>query len=427
MTRPASANAKYIFTLAAVSVLILVLGSLFRPRPRSADQPQPSETDLARLTRLTERRSLETRAGYFAQLADDVATSVVRMPDAGASGVVWTTGTIATARLERRFPATTLLKMLGRDVRASGAIWAPHLPVVGLQAPDVAQLVPARRAVAPARSGDWLVAVWRTDQGRVFAPANFLDVAPVSCDERPSREMLSTLVFTRSMAGGGLFDIDGNLIGLILPCGERYAAVVLEQVDAMLSEAESFGGRLLARYGLAVGPMTDDETEYFKGAAGVIVREVWIGFSGEVAGLRPGDIIVALNGNIVASADDLQPLVAQTEREPPVLSVRRDAARLEITLAVDASATARETDRQTTEGLVWESPQKGYRIDAVLPGSRAAAAGIRPGDRLLRIGRAEPRSLDQMRRLLTTGRTAAFVEIERDGRRRGTLLKQAEP
>jgi len=32
-----------------------------------------------------------------------------------------------------------------------------------------------------------------------------------------------------------------------------------------------------------------------------------------------------------------------------------------------------------------------------------------------------------MRRLLATGRTAAFVEIERDGRRRGTLLKQAEP
>ena len=426
MTRPAPANAKYIFTLAAVSVLILLLGSLVRPRPRSADQPQPSETDLARLTRLTERRSLDTRAGYFAQLADDVATSVVRMPDAGASGVVWTTGTIATARFEPRFPTATLVRMLDRDVRASGAVWAPHLPVAGVQVPDVAQLVPAHRAVAP-RSGDWLVAVWRTDQGRVFAPANFLDVAPVSCDELPSRETLSTLVFTRSMAGGGLFDINGNLMGLILPCGERYAAVVPEQVDAMLSEAESFGSRLLARYGLAVGPMTDDETEYFKGAAGVIVREVWVGFSGEVAGLRPGDIIVALNGAVVASADDLRPVVAQTEREPPVLSVQRDTARLEITIRADADTTARETDRQTTAGLMWESPQKGYRIDAVLPGSRAATAGIRPGDRLLRIGRTELRSLDQMRRLLATGRTAAFVEIERDGRRRGTLLKQAEP
>lgn len=413
--------------LAVVSALILLLGSLFRPRSRPAEQPQPSETDMARLTRLTERRSLETRAGYFAQLADEIATSVVRMPEAGASGVVWATGTIATARLERRFPATTLLKILDRDVRASGATWAPHLPVVGVQSPDVAQLTPAHRAVAPARSGDWLVAVWRTDQGRVFAPASFLDVAPVSCGEVPSREILSTLVFTRSMAGGGLFDINGNLEGLILPCGERYAAIVPEQVDSLLSEAASFEGRLLARYGLAVGPMTDDETEYFKGAAGVIVREVWIGFSGEVAGLRPGDIIVALNGEVVAAPDDLQPLVAPTEREPPVLSVRRDVARLEITIRGDADTTAPETDRQTTAGLVWESPQKGYRIDAVLPGSRAAAAGIRPGDRLLRIGRTEPRSMDQVRRLLTTGRTAAFVEIERDGRRRGTLLKQAEP
>jgi len=120
-------------------------------------------------------------------------------------------------------------------------------------------------------------------------------------------------------------------------------------------------------------------------------------------------------------------VVAQTEREPPVVSVQRDTARLEITIRADADTTARETDRQTTAGLMWESPQKGYRIDAVLPGSRAATAGIRPGDRLLRIGRTELRSLDQMRRLLATGRTAAFVEIERDGRRRGTLLKQAEP
>ncbi|HUU34654.1 MAG TPA: PDZ domain-containing protein, partial [Vicinamibacterales bacterium] len=60
---------------------------------------------------------------------------------------------------------------------------------------------------------------------------------------------------------------------------------------------------------------------------------------------------------------------------------------------------------------------------AVVPGSRAAAAGIQSGDRVVRLGQRAPESLEQVRRALDARTGAAiFVEIERAGRRRAALV-----
>ena len=36
------------------------------------------------------------------------------------------------------------------------------------------------------------------------------------------------------MAGGGLFDLDGSLIGGVLPCDDRFAALSVGSVNSML-------------------------------------------------------------------------------------------------------------------------------------------------------------------------------------------------
>ena len=58
---------RYIVTLAGAAAAILVLGVLLRPGP-IADEPlpsPPSQAELSRLTRITQRRSLEAMQEYF--------------------------------------------------------------------------------------------------------------------------------------------------------------------------------------------------------------------------------------------------------------------------------------------------------------------------------------------------------------------------
>jgi membrane-associated protease RseP (regulator of RpoE activity) len=104
-----------------------------------------------------------------------------------------------------------------------------------------------------------------------------------------------------------------------------------------------------------------------------------------------------------------------------VFAIRRESAVLEIAVASDQIAPAPvETG---TSGIVWESPQPGFRVSVVRPGSHAAAAGIQAGDRVMRLGQVLPTTLDQARRALDArAESAVFVEVERAGRRRGALV-----
>ena len=54
-----------------------------------------------------------------------------------------------------------------------------------------------------------------------------------------------------------------------------------------------------------VGPLSLEEQDYFKSGDGLLVREVWTDFGGDVAGLRPGDIVLTINGQAVTSLADL--------------------------------------------------------------------------------------------------------------------------
>ena len=131
--------------------------------------------------------------------------------------------------------------------------------------------------------------------------------------------------------------------------------------------------------------------------------------------------MVGLNAAPVTGVDDLRTLAAPVPVPAAVFSVRREAATLEVTMGEGREVPV--PGEAGSGGIVWESPPQGFLVEAVQPGSRAAAAGLRPGDRVMRLGTNEPRALDQVRRTLDarTG-PAIFVGFERAGRRRGALV-----
>ena len=225
------------------------------------------------------------------------------------------------------------------------------------------------------------------------------------------------------MVGGGLFDLDGSLLAVILPCGDRHAAIGTLSVETMLRDGRSAEGRILARYGVRFELLTEAEQEHFGRGPAVIVREVWTGALVDQTGLWPGDILLAINAEPIGMLEQLEPLGDAVDLETFDVAVERAGTIVTGVLPTDPAMRGETRERATMPGIVWERPPAGYRVDDVLPDGPADRAGIRPGDRLVRIDGQEPSDFTQVLDVLSPEReNAVFLEIDRAGRRWGVLL-----
>jgi S1-C subfamily serine protease len=415
---------RYLAVLVAAALAILVVGSALRPhKPASEAAPPPSQTEILRLQRLAERQSLETMTGHFAAVAGDALSHLVSVGRSSASGVVWSPDLVVAAEAEQpSSDPVTLVTPAGDEMAAARVVGGPGLPLAAFQ--PAARLDPAPRrkdgteGLAP---GAWLVAVWREAGGHAFAPGHFVESFPVHCDGLEAREVASSLPLRPWMAGAGLFDLDGALVGVVLPCGSRYAVLGLESVALGLVRGRSLEGRLRTLYGLRTAPLDDAARAHLGVASGAFVVEVWTGYPADRAGLRPGDVITSLEAGPVTSPDDLQPLLASTQREGAVLGVRRARQRREIRLAAGGRDHAATPD-EPGPGLRLAPPAEGLPIASIVPGSAAAEAGIREGDRLLRVDFVAPRTAAEARRALSGRGGPVLVEVQSGARRIGALL-----
>ena len=419
-------NRRYVVTLAAVAAMILIVGSLLRPRQLSTDAPipAPSQAELSRLTQLSQRRTLDNIAEYFATVADEAGEGVVWLPSLSRSGLVWERGLVLTARTEWRFPDVATLSTPAGDIGVAAVAAGPHLPIAALRLSDVRGLrPPRRRSAAFLAAGAWMLALWHDGRAVSFTPAHFLGTVPVRCVGQLVDEVLSNVPWTLEMAGGGLFDLDGNLVGVIVPCSERVAAVAVADVEMLFHQGQTLEGRLLRRYGLRVNLLSEAEQEHLGRGEELVVREVWTDYLADAAGLVPGDSLIAINDQPITSPDQLEPLAEATRLETFDVLVYRGEDLVRIQLPGDPSVFETSGDATSAAGLMGKAPPVGQVIDTVVPESRADVAGIRAGDRLLRIDALEAEDVDQVRNVLSPDReTPVFVELERDGRRWVVLL-----
>ncbi len=419
--------------LGLAALLILVIGTWLKPTQQLAEStvptgpPIPSQAERQRLDRLAQKGQLERTSAYFSQIAFAVAPQLVRL-DLDTSGVIWdASGVVVTSSVGRPFPKTLLADAGGArptSLRTEGA--PPTLPAAVLQISADQAVAPVRRVEGPEnRTGAWVVAVWRTPDRRYsFAPAMHLGVGPASCGDYRFEQLAVSVPLTAAMAGGGLFDLDGQLLAVILRCGESYVAMTERSVEATIAEATSLEGRVLTRFGLGVEMLHEAEHGYFGVEGGVLVGEVWIGYAAAEAGLRPGDVIVGLDEDDVVTIDNLTALVA-AESATFQTDVIRNGDPAIVTLP-GTLLSSPEDDHPTGGGRSWalEAADDSVRIEWVAPGSRAAAAGVMAGDLLLELDLAPPVSATAVRRVLSDDDdAAAFLVLQRGPRVWGVLLE----
>jgi regulator of sigma E protease len=138
-------------------------------------------------------------------------------------------------------------------------------------------------------------------------------------------------------------------------------------------------------------------------------------YPADEAGLKSGDRIIGINGKKTAYYHEIQEYIAVNPEKNLSLAVDRDGAVLN--LAVRPSL-----DKSSGAGKIgvffWTDPV----IDTIAEGSPAAEAGLRQGDRILRVNGEEIRHNVDMIKILGETPSSLSLEYERDGREQNALL-----
>ena len=208
----------------------------------------------------------------------------------------------------------------------------------------------------------------------------------------------------------------GNLgIGFAIPV--NMARGIMEQI---LKTGKVSRGYL----GISIQNVTPDLAQAFKlsSANGVLIGDVSADSPGAKAGLQKGDVVVAINGQSVADAEDLRLRVSQMAPGTTVkVDIMRDAQKrqlsatlMELPETVERASGGRNNAPEPAEtgleglqvsALTADIAQqlnlpagvRGVVVTNVDPDSKAAEAGLQRGDVIQEVNRRTVTSVDQFR------------------------------
>ena len=413
---------RYVAILAIAAGSILAIGSLLRPARNPASGPEPTASELERLAQLAQRRLIEDSARYFASVADLAQSALVSVTTTGLTGIVWTPELVLTASAGPATPRVLAIRAVNTEHEGRTSGGGPQMPLTLIRTGTVRSAPAARGAPDVLAPGSWVLAVWRTGDTRAFAAGHLVGLRSRSPQRAEWRDVMSTIALREEMRGGGIFDLDGRLLGMIVSSDHGLTAIAVGSLEPLIARAQGVDEQLAATLGIRVAPLSPEERAHLRTSEGLLVHDVWDGYAADLAGLAPGDVITAVNGGAVTDASAVAGAVDAARSEPLVLTAVRRGASRQVSIAVDGVPPA-PFDAAGSDGVAWESPGRGYRVASVAPDSLAASRGIRAGDWLLRIDGVEPVSLAQVERTLAGGAQAGrYLELRRANRRYGTLF-----
>jgi serine protease Do len=245
-------------------------------------------------------------------------------------------------------------------------------------------------------------------------------------------------------SGGALVNTKGELVGInaqIAPVSDVNIGIgfaIPANMARSVSDQLRRDGRVhRSQLGVTIQPVTAEMAESLglKEAGGAIVSSVEKGSAAERAGLKQGDVIRIFNGQPVHDINALRNRVAAVQPgSNATLVVIRDGAQRDVTVKLDEASTsksARRSEEPATEDkaalgvsvapLTPEAASrlgisKGVVVEEVNPDSRAADAGIQPGDVIQQVDRQPVESIDELRSAVRGSTKPLLLLINREGR-----------
>jgi serine protease Do len=333
---------------------------------------------------------------------------------------------------EREFSA----KVVGRDKRLDLAV----LELAGAKDMPAAALGSSEQL----RVGEYVVAI-----GNPFGLGHTVTMGIVSAKDRaigagPYDDFIQTdASINPGNSGGPLFNLKGEVIGIntaINPNGRGIGfAIPADALKDVLGQLISTGKVARGWLGVAIQPVdaTLGKALGTGGAKGALVAEVVPRGPAERAGVKPGDVIVSLDGAPVPSSEDLPRIVARhAPGSQSKLEILRNGKRevVQLTLEELKDEPVRVSDQSpgpggaAPEGLgieIGESPNRRGEVLVGRVASGSAADGkLQPGDVILEVNRSGVRRPEDVVARVKEAPAGApiLLKIKREGQVRFVAL-----
>lgn len=235
-------------------------------------------------------------------------------------------------------------------------------------------------------------------------------------------------------SGGPLFNWRGEVVGIntaIRPGANGIGfAIPIDAVKDVIPQLREKGHVERGRLGLAFQPMTPDLSSALglEGPKGALVSDVEAGSAAARAGVKPGDVIVSVNGTPIQHAEELPRRVARnTPGSTIALGVLRDKQPRELKATLDAlpdddepapkarpSATPSERSEKVDGlGLKVSNAPGGVRVDEIAESS--AVRDLSPGDLITEVDHVKVTDAQSFRAAMSKQKPggAALVKVRR--------------
>lgn len=235
-------------------------------------------------------------------------------------------------------------------------------------------------------------------------------------------------------SGGALVNLKGELVGInsaiVAPTGANVGigfAVPSVMVKAVLDQLVRFGEVRRGRLGATSEDITHDLAASLglPSTEGAIISTVEPGSPAEKAGMKPRDVVMAVNGKSIRDSMDLRNKIGLMPIGETInLGLIRDGkpvtARVTIATPLDVPGTEAETVPQLAGATVanLKGGSSHGRIEGVLvtkvdANSPAWRHGIRPGDIIIGANRKKVRSVREFLAVLRTSEDSIVLNLLR--------------
>lgn len=232
----------------------------------------------------------------------------------------------------------------------------------------------------------------------------------------------------RGNSGGALVNLNGELIGIntaiISPSGGNAGiafAIPSNQANNLVQQILEFGEVRRGLLGIKGGELNADLAKAFKvdTQQGAFVSEVIAHSAAEKAGIKAGDVIVAMNGQKISSFAEMRAKVATSGAGKEIeLTYLRDGKsnNVKVTLQADDGASVK-AEVQALEGAELGNYNakgiKGVEITKVQPNSLAAQQGLKSGDIIIGVNRESVETTRDLSKILDENPSVVALNILR--------------
>jgi serine protease Do len=322
-------------------------------------------------------------------------------------------------------------KVVGADKATDIAvvkIEAKGLPVVKLGDP------------AQVKVGEWVLAI-----GSPFGFENTVTAGIVSATSRSLPDgtyvpfIQTDAAVNPGNSGGPLFNLKGEVIGINSQIYSRTGgfqgiafAVPIDVASNVKQQLLAHGSVQRGRLGVSIQEVSQSLAQSFglDRPRGALVAQVEKGSPAEKAGIKPGDVLLGVNGKTVERSAEVPPLVAAVKPgTKATLDVWRDGKKQALAVTVgeleaDKTAAAKpkgESAETGKLGLAVRLSAEGLVVENA--SGAAARAGIRTGDVVTAVNGRPVKSVEELRSaaekskgsvalLVRRGEASIFVPVD---------------